>query len=97
MVQFLLKHGFPFLDVKHSDEVGPLRVVFDQTGHSTAPLHPAAVPVCAVHLDHRRTQSGAFPAQVAEQALVLLRGQEDGADVNSPAGRRVAVHGSEIF
>lgn len=97
MVQFLFKHGFPFLDVKHSDEVGPLWVVFDQAGHSTAPLYPAAAPVCAVDLDHRRTQSGAFPSQVAEQALVLLRGQEDGADVNRPARRRVAVHGSEFF
>ena len=44
-------------DVKDPDEVGPLRVVFDQTGDSTAPLHPAAAPVCAVHLDHRRAQS----------------------------------------
>lgn len=97
VVQFLFKHGFPFLDVKHSDEVGPLWVVFDQTGDSTASLHPAAAPLGHVDLDHRRTQSGAFPAQVTEQAFVLLRGQEDGADVSSPAGRRVAVHGSKFF
>lgn len=97
MVQFLFKHGFTFLYVKYSDEVGPLWVVFDQAGHSTAPLHPATAPVCAVHLDHRRTKSGAFPAQVAEQALVLLRGQEDGAHVHRPAGLRVTVHGSEFF
>lgn len=44
------------LDVKHSDEVGPLRVVFDQTSDSTASLHPAAAPVGGVHLDHRRAQ-----------------------------------------
>lgn len=97
VVQFLFKHGFPFLDIKHSDEVGPLRVVFDQTGHSTAPLHPVAAPVCTVYLDHCRTQSGAFSSQVAEQALVFLRGQEDGADVSGPSGRLVAVHGSEVF
>lgn len=29
VVQFLFKHGFPLLDVKHSDEVGSLGVVFD--------------------------------------------------------------------
>lgn len=49
--------GLTHLDVEHSDEVGPLWVVFDQTGHSTAPLQPAAAPVCSVHLDHRWTQS----------------------------------------
>lgn len=94
VVQLLLEHRFPFLDVEHSDVVGSLRVVFHQTGDSAAFLHPAAAPVCTVNLNHRRAQRGAFPAQVAEQALVLLRGQEDGADVRSPAGRRVAVHGS---
>lgn len=44
------------LDVKHSDKVGPLRVVFDQTAHSAASLHPAAAPVWAVDLDHRWAQ-----------------------------------------
>lgn len=44
------------LDVKHSDEVGPLGVVFDQTGHAAAFLVPAAVPVCCEHLDHCRGQ-----------------------------------------
>lgn len=39
---------------------------------------------------------GAFPSQVAEQTLVLLRGQEQGAHVDSPAGLWVAVHGSEF-
>lgn len=40
---------------------------------------------------------GAFPAQVPEQALVLLRGEEEGADVSDPAGLRVTVHGSEFL
>lgn len=97
MVKLLFKHSFSFLDVKHSDEVRPLWVVFNQTGHSTASLHPAAAPLGPVHLDHRRTQGGTFPAQVPEQALVLLWGQEEGANVSYPAGRRVAVHGSGFF
>lgn len=37
---------------------------------------------------------GAFPAQVAEQTLVLLRRQQDGAHVHGPPGRRVVVHGA---
>lgn len=44
------------LNVKHSDEVGPLRVVLDQTGHAAASLVPAAVPVRREHLDHCRGQ-----------------------------------------
>lgn len=40
---------------------------------------------------------GAFPPQVPEQALVLLRGQEQGANVSDSAGRRVAVHGSGLL
>lgn len=93
MVEFLFEHGFSFLDVEHSDEVRPLGVVFDQTGHSTASLHPSAAAICRIDLDHRRAQTSTFPAQVAEQALVFLRGQQDGADVHSPARRMVAVHG----
>lgn len=94
VVEFLFKHDFPFLDVKHFDKVGSLRVVFDQAGHSTAPLHPVIAPVSPIHLYHCRTQGGAFPAQVAEQALVLLRGQQKRADINSHAGRPMAVHSS---
>lgn len=52
-----VQDGVTHLDVEHPDKVGPLWVVFDQTGHSAAPLHPAAAPVCAVDLDHRRAQS----------------------------------------
>lgn len=45
------------LDVEHSDEVRPLGVVFDQTGHSTASLHPSAAAICRIDLDHRRAQT----------------------------------------
>lgn len=34
-----------YLDVQDPDEVRALGVVFDQTGHATAFLVPAAVPV----------------------------------------------------
>lgn len=44
--------GFTYPDVKYSDEIGSLGVVFDQTGHATAFLAPAGVPVCCEHLDH---------------------------------------------
>lgn len=40
-----------YLDVKDPDEVGSLRVVFDQTGHAAAFLVPAGVSVCCEHLD----------------------------------------------
>lgn len=93
MVELLFVHGFSFLDVEHSDEVGPLGVVFDQTGHSAAPLQPRAAAIRRIDLDHGRAQRGAFPAQVSEQTLVLLRREQDGAHVHCPARRRVTVHG----
>lgn len=93
MVELLFVHGLSFLDVEHSDEVGPLGVVFDQTGHSTTPLQPRAAAIRRIDLDHGRAERGAFPAQVAQQTLVLLRGEQDGAHVRSPARQRVAVHG----
>lgn len=40
------------LDVQDPDEVGSLRVVFDQTGHAAASLVPAGVPISCEHLDH---------------------------------------------
>lgn len=40
------------LDVKDPDEVGPLWVVFNQTGDAAAPLAPAGVAVGCEHLDH---------------------------------------------
>lgn len=54
-----------------------------------------AVPKCAGGKQTWRTY-GAFPAQVAKQALVLLRGQKQRAHVSSPAGRWVAVHGVQM-
>lgn len=96
VVELLFKHGLPFLDVEHPDEVGPVRIVLDQAGHSTAPLHPVVAALGPVDLHHRRAQTSAFPAQVAEQTLVLLRGEEQRAHVQGPAGRRVAVHGSKL-
>lgn len=54
---FPLQDSLTHLDVKHSDEVWPLWVVFDQAGHSTASLHPAAAPLGRIHLDDCRTQS----------------------------------------
>lgn len=92
MVELLFEHGFSFLDIEHSDEVGPLGIVFDQAGHSAAPLQPRAAAIRCIDLDHGRAKRGAFPAQVAEQTLVLLRGEQDGAHVHSSARRRMAVH-----
>lgn len=40
------------LDVKDSDEVGPLWVIFNQTGDAAALLAPAGVAVRCEHLDH---------------------------------------------
>ncbi len=40
------------LDIKDTDKIRPLRVVFRQTGHTTAPLDPGQAPVRPVHLDH---------------------------------------------
>lgn len=91
MVELLLEHGPALLDVEDSDEVGPLGVVLDQTGHPTASLNPVGGPVSSIHLDHSRAQGGAFPAQIAEQTFVLLRGQQDGAHVDGPPGRRLVV------
>lgn len=91
MVELLLEHGPALLDVEDPDEVGPLGVVLDQAGHPTAPLHPAGAPVSSIHLDHSRAQRGAFPAQVAKQTVVLLWGQQDGAHVDGPPGRRLVV------
>ena len=43
---------FTYLEVNDPDEVGSLRVVFDQTGHPAAFLAPARVPICYEHLGH---------------------------------------------
>lgn len=92
IVELLLKLCFSILDIKDTDKIRPLRVVFHQTGHPTAPLEPGRAPVCPVHLDHRRAQGDAFPAQVVEQTLVLVRGQKQRAHVSHPPLGRVAAH-----
>lgn len=45
------------LDVKDPDEVGPLWVVFNQTGDAAASLAPSGVAVRCEHLDHGGGQS----------------------------------------
>lgn len=39
-----------------------------------------------------KTTYNAFPAQVVEEAFVLLRGEEYGANISNPALRRMAIH-----
>lgn len=52
IVELLLKLCFSILDIKDTDKIRPLRVVFHQTGHPTALLHPGRVSVGSIDLHH---------------------------------------------
>lgn len=72
VVKLLFEHHLPIPEVEHPDVVRALGVVFDQTGHAAASFVPGGVPVCCKHLHHCRGERDAFPAEVGEQAFILL-------------------------